>query len=242
VALGVGLLMRSEWTRRVARVVLLLAVALSGWYLGVQIAGSRLDSNALLALLSLAICGTSLWYFGLPRVREEFRPAGAAKSKAGVPPVPATGPLALSGGVVAAAIVEILLGVAAAFVIAQLYAQFGTRSLIDLGPGIGVDDADELLRKFLFVAFALLLAPHLLTTYASVGMVLRRDTTRVARRYALVACWTVVGAALVTAWLMTREGLTFDAKIAAYVYAFCAASFVWHVLFVALIARWRASR
>jgi hypothetical protein len=241
VALGVGLLFRSEWTRRVARGVFLLAVALGAWLLGTQVARAQPDSNALLSMLSLAICGVSLWYFGLPRVRAEFRPAVTREAK-GLAAVPRQGPIVYSRGLIAAACIEAMLGLAAAFLVAYLYAQLTTRPLLDFGPGIGVTEADDLLRKFLFVAFALLLAPHVLTTYAAIGMLLGRDTTRVARRHALIACWTVVGAALVAAWLATREGFVFDARTARYIYLFCGVSLAWHAFFVYTVSRFRAPR
>lgn len=241
VALGVGLLFRSEWTRRVARVVFVVAVALGAWVIGTQAARERLDSNALLAMLSLAICGVSLWYFGLPRVREEFRPAAPRNTTAASAPV-AGGAVAHSRALVVAACIEAMLGLAAAFLVAYLYTQLTTRPLLDFGPGIGVTEADELLRKFLFVAFALLLAPHALTTYAAIGILLGRDTTRAARRYALIACWTVVGAALVAAWLATREGFVFDARAARYIYLFCGASLAWHAFFGYTVSRPRVAR
>jgi hypothetical protein len=237
VALGVGLLFRSEWTRRVARGVFVVAVAFGAWLLGTQVARAQLDSNALLSMLSLAICGVSLWYFGLPRVRAEFRPAASVKATAGPGPAAPPGSIAYSRGLVVAACVESMLGLAAAFLVAYLYTQLTTRTLLDFGPGIGITEADELLRKFLFVAFALLLAPHALTTYAAIGILLGRDTTRVARRYALIACWTVVGAALVAAWLATREGFVFDARTARYVYLFCGVSLAWHAVFVCTVSR-----
>ena len=242
VALGVGLLLRSERTRRVARVVLVIAVALSAWLIATQVARGQLDSNALLALLSLVICAVSVWYFGLSRVRDEFRPPVAPTREAkaaSASPKPAR--IVDPRGLVFAAAVESLLGLAAAFLLAYLYTVFGTRPLLDFGPGLGVSEADELLRKFLFVAFALLLSPHALTTYAAIGILLGRDTTRVARRYALIACWTVVGAALVAAWLATREGFVFDARGVRYVYMFCAASLAWHAYFLYRLARFRAA-
>ena len=241
VALGVGLLFRSEWTRRVARGVFVVAVAFSAWLVATQVARAQLDSNALLAMMSLAICGVSLWYFGLKRVREEFRPAEARGAKAPAP-VDREGSIAYSRGLVALACIESILGLAAAFLVAYLYTQLTTRPLLDFGLGIGVTEADDLLRKFLFVAFALLLSPHALTTYAAIGILLGRDTTRVARRYALIACWTVVGAALVAAWLTTREGFVFDARSARYIYVFCGVSLAWHAFFVYTVSRLRAPR
>lgn len=243
VILGVGLLLRSEWTRRVARVIFLIGLGLAAWYLGLQVATSRLDSNALLATLSLAVSAVCLWYFGRGPVRDEFRPPATpgARSAAVAPPRD-KGPVAYPRSLIVAACGECLLGLGAAFLLAYLYTGFDTRPLLDVGPGIGVTEADELLRKFLFVAFAAFLAPHVFTTVASIGLLLGRDTTGIARRHALIACWTVLGAALVAAWLATREGIAFDSHSVRLVYTFCGASLAWHVYFLYVLARFRSSQ
>jgi hypothetical protein len=240
VILGVGLLFRSEWTRRIARVVFLIAVMLTAWYIGLQVATSRLDSNALLGALSLAVTGACLWYFGLGTVRDEFRPREARSAT--VAAAPLKRPEAYPPSMIVAACAECMLGLVAAILIANLYTGFDTQPLLDVGPGIGVTEADEFLRKILFVAFALFLAPHVFTTAASVGILLGRDTSGIARRQALIACWTVIGAALVAAWLATREGLAFDARSVKLIYAFCGLSLVWHACFLYILARFRSSQ
>jgi len=245
VVLGVGLLFRSEWTRRIARVVFVIGLGLSAWYLGLQVATSRLDSNALLAALSLAVSAVCLWYFGLGTVRDEFRPRATREARQAptvtVVTPPANGPVAHPRAMIVAACMECMLGLAAAFLLAHLYAAFGTGSLLDVGPGIGVTEVDELLRKFLFVAFAAFLAPHVFTTAASIGLLLGRETTKIARRHAMIACWTVIGAALVAAWLATREGFAFDPRSVKLIYAFCGVSLVWHACFLLILARSRPS-
>ena len=169
---------------------------------------------------------------------------------------------------VIAATGEILFGLAAALLLVHLYFAFAARPLLDVGPGFGVTEADEFLRNVLFVAFALFLAPHALTTATSFGILIRRDTLRVARRYALIASWTVVAAALVAAWLAIRQGFAFDARTVRYVYLFCGASFLttaasigilirrdtlrvarrytliacWTIVAAALVAAWLATR
>jgi hypothetical protein len=240
VVLGVGLLFRSEWTRRVARVVFVIAAAVSAWVVGMQVTTSRLDSNLLLAGLSLALTLLCAWYFGRGPVRVEFGPREV--SKASVKSAPANTPVPHPRALIVAACVEIMLGLAAGILVAHLYTGFGARPLLDIGPGIGVTEADELLRKILFVAFALFLAPHALTAYASIAILLGRDTMATARRYALIACWTMVGAALVTAWLGTREGFAFDPRTARFLFAFCSVSLAWHACFLYILAQYRTRR
>jgi len=240
IVLGVGLVFRSEWTRRVARVVCVIAAGLSAWVVGMQFATARLDSNLLLAGLSLALTLLYVWYFGRDSVRVEFRAREGSKVTVESAPAKASAPYPRA--LIVAACVEIMLGLAAGFLVAYLYTGFGARPLLDVGPGIGVTEADELLRNFLSVAFALFLAPHALTTYASIGIVIRRDTTATARRYALIACWTMIGAALVTAWLATREGFAFDPRTARFVLAFCGVSLTWHACFLYVLARYRSTQ
>ena len=43
---------------------------------------------------------------------------------------------------------EILLGLLAALLLAWLHFRFGARPLLDVGPGVGVTEADELLFRF----------------------------------------------------------------------------------------------
>jgi hypothetical protein len=240
IVIGVGLFFRSEWTRRVARVVFVIAAVVSAWVIGMQLATARLDSNLLLAGLSLALTLLCAWYFGRGSVRVEFR--AREGSKVTVESAPAKAPAPHPRTLIVAACVEIMLGLAAGLLAAYLYTGFGARPLLDVGPGIGVTEADELLRKFLFVAFALFLAPHALTTYASIGIVLGRNTTATARRYALIACWTMIGAVLVTAWLATREGFAFDPRTARFLFAFCGVSLAWHACFLYILAQYRTTR
>jgi len=267
IVLGVGLFLRSEWTRRIARVVLFVAVAISGWFVGLQFVRWSFDSSILLALLSLAVGATCLWYFGRPSVREEFRPREDSGIVLETAPPKAEDPY--SRALVIAACGEVLFGLAAALLLVHLYFVLATRPLLDMGPGIGVTEADEFLRNILFVAFALFLAPHALTTAASIGILLiRHDPQRVVRRYALIAGWTVVAAALVAAWLAIRRGFAFDARSVQYVYLFCGALFLttaasigiligrdtlraarrhsliacWTVVAAALVAAWLATR
>jgi hypothetical protein len=240
IVLGVGLVFRSEWTRRIARGVCVIAAGLSAWVVGMQFATARLDSNLLLAGLSLALTLLYAWYFGRDSVRVEF--SAREGSKVTVESAPAKAPAPYPRALIVAACVEIMLGLAAGLLVAYLYTGFGERPLLDVGPGIGVTEADELLRKFLSVAFALFLAPHALTTYASIGIVIGRDTTATARRYALIACWTMIAAALVTAWLATREGIAFDPRTARFLLAFCGVSLAWHASFLYILARSRSTQ
>lgn len=240
IVLGVGLFFRSEWTRRIARVVCIIAAGLSAWVVGMQFATAHLDSNLLLAGLSLALTLVYAWYLGRDSVRVEF--GTRERSKATFESIPAKAPASYPRLLIVAACVEIMLGLAAGLLVAYLYTGFGARPLLDVGPGIGVTEADELLRKFLTVAFALFLAPHALTTYASIGIVIGRDTTATARRYALIACWTVIGAALITAWLVTREGFAFDPRTPRFLWAFCGVSLAWHACFLYILARYRSTQ
>jgi hypothetical protein len=240
IVLGVGLALRSEWTRRIARVVCVIAAGLSAWVVAVQFATAHLDSNLLLAGLSFALTLLYSWYFGRDSVRVEFSARQGPTIKMESAPAKASAPY--SRALIVAACVEIMLGLAAGLLVWYLYTGFGARPLLDVGPGIGVTEADELLRKFLSVAFALFLAPHALTMYASIGIMIGRDTTATARRHALIACWTTIGAALVTAWLATREGLAFDPRTVRFLLAFCGVSLTWHACFLYILARYRSTQ
>jgi hypothetical protein len=235
IVLGVGLLLRSERTRRVARVVFALGLGVAAWLIGLQVATGRVDSNVLVLGLSLAVCGACVWYFGRPQVRVQFATRAAPAAR---PATPAAAPDApTSRALVVAASVETMLAVAGAFLLVHLYRLLTTRPLIDMGVDTG--GADELLRSFVFAVLALLVAPHLLSAVASVGIVLGRNMTAMARRYASIACWTMVAAALVAAWLATREGLAFDPRAVRLIAAFCAASLIWHACFLYLLAKHR---
>jgi hypothetical protein len=72
-------------------------------------------------------------------------------------------------------------------------------------------------------------------------ILLGRDRTRAARRYATMACWSTIGCALVTWWLATREGFAFDLRGARLLYAFCASALAWHAFSLYAIARYRAA-
>ena len=239
IALGVGLLRRSEWTRRIARAVFLLALAWAAWVVGTQVVTSRYDANVLLAGVSLVLSAVCLWYLGRAPVREAFgaraaAPAAAAKVEA--PPGRAVDhPRAL----VVAAWIECAFGVVAVLLVAYLYGIFTTKPLLDVGPGIGVQEADDLLRMVMFVALALFAAPLVLATVAAIGIVRGRDTVAMARRYATIACWTAVACALLTAWLVTREGFAFDVLAGRLLFAFAAVSLLWHAWLLWRIAQAR---
>ena len=61
------------------------------------------------------------------------------------------------------------------------------------------------------------------------------------RRYAVIACWTAAGCALLTAWLVTREGFAFDVLAGRLLFAFAAVSFGWHAWVLWLVAQVRPS-
>jgi hypothetical protein len=233
--LGVGLLYRSEWARRISCVVFAGIFALASWTVAAQLATGRLDSNVLLALWALALSAACLWYFMRPSVRAEFRPL--EQSRIELQAMPPKSLVTQTPAMVVMAWGEIVLGCFAALLLLYLRFGFGARPLLDVGPGIGVTEADELLRTLLLVVFALLLAPHALTTAASVGILLRRDTLRAARRYLVIACRLVVGAALVAAWLGWREGFAFEAGRVWTIWTFCAVSLAWHVRFLHVLGR-----
>lgn len=239
-ALGVALLYRSEWARRIACVVFGVALASSSWAVLAQVAGSRPDSNVLLALNTLAVSAACLSYLLRASVRAAFRPiAGSRIVLQAVPPAsaaPQSRPLTMM------ACGEIVLGLLAALLLAYLHRYFAASPLLDYGPGTGVTEADELLRTLLFAAFALFLAPHALTVAASVGILLRRDTLRAARRYLVIASRAAIGAALVAAWLGWREGFAFEMRVVWAVWAFCAASIAWHGRFLYVLGHYPSAR
>ena len=239
-ALGVALLYRSEWARRIACIVFGASLAWTAWLVLVQIVTGRLDSNILLALGTLALSAACLGYLTRARVRREFRPLAKPRIELQAVPPAWVGPR--SRPLVVMACGEILLGVLATLLLAWLHFHFGARPLLDVGPGIGVTEADELLRTILFVVFALLLAPHVLTVAASVGILLGRDTLRAARRYLVIASRAAIGAALVAAWLGWREGFAFETRAVWAVWAFCAVSLAWHGRFLYIIAHYPSAR
>jgi len=239
-ALGVALLYRSEWARRIACVVFGLTLAWTAWLVLVQVVTGRLDSNLPLALGMLALSATCLWYLLRARIRREFRPIAASGIVLQALPPESAAPR--SRPLVVMACGEILLGLLAALLLAWLHFHFGARPLLDVGPGIGVTEADELLRTILFVALALLLAPHALTVAASVGILLHRDTLRAARRYLAIAVRTAIGAALVAAWLGWREGFAFETRVVWTIWAFCAVSVAWHGRFLYILGHYPSAR
>ena len=132
---------------------------------------------------------------------------------------------------------EILLCLAAVALTVDLWTTFSGEPLLR-GTGLAAMPPEEdLLKMFLFVTFALLLSPHVLTAAASVGILLGRATANMARRYSLVACWTVIGGLLFTIWLTSNPELSFDARNARILGAFCVFSLVWHLWFLYVLAR-----
>jgi len=240
VALGVGLTRRSEWSRRIVRALSLLAFGVAALQLGIQVATWRFDSNALLAGTTLIFTAVYVWYFGRPHVKQQFqaRPHLARMDQA-TPEATAAAPSKPkhSRAVLICACVEILLGIAAIAVLWHLHDMFGATPLLDVGDGPGVADADGLVKMFVFVSLALLMSPHVLTTTASIGLLFGRATTNLARRYALIACWSAVGCLLLAAWLVERPGFAFDTRSARVLVAFCTFSLVWHLCFLYVVAR-----
>ena len=88
VVLGVGLMRRSEWMRRIARFVFLLMLGLAALQVGMQVAAWRFSSNTLLGVTTLIVAAVYFWYFGRPHVRQQFqarrRPASRQPVAAGV--------------------------------------------------------------------------------------------------------------------------------------------------------------
>lgn len=238
--LGVGLLYRSEWSRRIACVVFALLAALAAFGIGGQLVARQQDSNILLGLWTLVVAGGCLAWFLRGSVRAEFRPI--AKSRITVQAVPPRDESPPSRPLLTMAWGEIVLGIAAALLLAHLQYGLGSRPLLDVGPGIGVTEADELLRTGLFVAFAFLVAPQLLIVAASIGILVRRETLRVARRYLVIACRALVGAALIAAWLGWREGLSFDFRLVKWTWGYCAIALLWHARFLYILSHYGAAR
>lgn len=239
VAIGVGLMRRSEWARRIGQVLFLLGVATAALQVGTQVAALRFDSNVLLAGSTFVFCAVYLWYFGRRDVKRQFQkqahPArqeqAAIEAKGAMP-----AQMKHSRAVLLCACVEIVLGCVALALLWHLYGVFGTVPLLNLGEGPGVADADQIVRLFLFVCLALLVSPHALTTAGSIG-ILCRGATNLARRYSIIACWSMIGALLLTTWLVVRPGLAFDASSSDLLFAFFGFSFVWHLFFVHVLAQ-----
>lgn len=229
VALGIGILLRSAWTRRIALAVFAVALAVALWQVGIQVATSRYDANVLVAGASFLLSAVALWTLSRASVGAEFRADADTR-----------GPMAPTGypkSLVTAAWIECAVALAAALVVARLWFVTRTTTLLDVGGGIGVTEADELLRMFVFVVVALLLSPHLLAACASLLMILGRNTAHIARRYALIALCATVVCLLFTAWLATRADFAFHPGSVTLLYAFCAISLAWHAAFLYLIAR-----
>ena len=240
VVLGVGLMRRSEWMRRIAQVVFLLMLGLAALQVGMQVAAWRFNSNTPLGVTTLIVAAVYFWYFGRPRVKQQFqarrRPASRQPVAAGVTdaaPGRDTNPVALT----VCACMEILLGLAAVALTVDLWTTFSGEPLLRGTELAAMPPEEDLLKMFLFVTFALLLSPHVLTAAASVGILLRRATADMARRYSLVACWTVIGGLLFTIWLTSHPELSFDVRNARVLGAFCAFSLVWHLCFLYVLAR-----
>jgi hypothetical protein len=242
VALGVGLMRRSKWSRRIVRALSLFAAGVAALQLGIQVAAWRFDSNALLAGATLVFSAVYVWYFGRPHVKQQFQARSQpARLEQATPEATAAMPAQpkYSRADLICACIEILLGIAAVALLWHLHGMFGVTPLLDIGEGPGVADADGLVKTFMFVCLALLLSPHVLTTVASIGILVGRATTNLARRYALIACWSVVGCLLLTAWLVERPGLAFDTHSARMLVALCGFSLVWHLCFLYVLARAR---
>lgn len=241
VVLGVGLLRRSEWTRRVARFVFLLAIGITAVHLGRQAIDRVFDSTSAQAAISLAFAAVYFWYFGRPGVRAQFAarvgtagpPEGTAAAVA--PPGQAAHPRAL----LACAGIEIVLGLVAGALTARLWANYQSRVALERATEFAMSAEEALFNLFIFVAFAALLSPLLLTAIAGAGILLRRATAATARRYSTVACWTAIGCVLLAAWLISRPELGFDAHDAALLVGFGGFSLAWHLWFLRVLARSR---
>jgi hypothetical protein len=240
VALGVGLMLRSEWARRICRFVCLVTLLMAVWFVGAQVQRWRFDPNTLLAGATLVMAAIYLWFFGRAGVRQRFAARAAA---AGAQTSGAAGSSARSSrrslAVIVCGCLEIIVGLAAAALAFHLWTVFGEQTLLDDAALGEIPAEDGLLRMFVFVVLALLLSPHLLTLAAAVGLLLGRDTAGMARRHSLIACWTAIGGLLFGIWLMTHPELSFDARNALVLGAFCGISLVWHLGFVYVLARGR---
>jgi hypothetical protein len=239
VALGVGLMRRSEWSRRIVRALSLFAGGVAALQLGVQVATWRFDSNALLVGTTLVFTAVYVWYLGRPHVKQQFqsRPQPAHPVPAKVEAAATSAKPRHSRTLLICACVEILLGIAAVALLWHLHEMFGAKTLLDVGDGPGVADADGLVKLFVFVCLALLISPHVLTTLASIAILLGRATTSLVRRYALISCWSAVGCLLFAAWLVERPGFAFDTRSARVLVAFCVFSLAWHLCFLFVVAR-----
>lgn len=241
VALGVGLMRRREWSRRISRGVFLFAAGVVALQIAIQAASWQFDSNTLLAGTTLVFSAAYFWYFGRPYVQQQFRrQSQPARPEQAVPATTTAAPAQTKHprAVIIGACVEILLGVAAIAVLWCVHDVLGATSLLDVGAGPGVADADGLLKLFVFVCLALLISPHVLTTAGGIGILLGR-ASNLARRHSLIACWSAVGCLLLTAWLIERPGLAFDTHSAGILVAFCVVSLVWHVRLLYVLARAR---
>jgi hypothetical protein len=238
VAIGVGLLRRSQWARRVGLLLFLLGAAAAALQIGTQVAARRFDSSVLLAGSTLVFCAVYLWYFARRGVKQQFQqPPQAGVEVAVAMPAPKT----RSRAVVICAWIEIVLGCLAAALLWHLYGVFGTAPLLNMGEGPSVEDADQIVKLFLFVCLALLMAPHALTAAGSIGIVFGSATTSLVRRYSIIAAWSMIGAMLITAWLVVREGLAFDTRSSDLLFAFCGFSFVWHLFYLYVLASARSA-
>lgn len=238
--LGVGLLRRSERIRRITRVVSLISLGLAALQVGTQFVAGQFNSNVLLAATTLIMAAAYFWYFGRPGVVQQFQ----ARQRPAGPPQPATRATDAapeqakrSPALIACACMEVLLGLAAAALTARLWAVFNEENLLDDAMLSAMPPEHDLLKMFMFVTIALLLSPHLMTAIASIGILLRRATASMARRYSIVACWSVVGCLLITAWLSSRPGLVFAEANARLLFAFCGISLIWHLCFLYVLAR-----
>lgn len=224
--LGIGIVMRSAWARRIGLVAFALGTVASAWVIAVQATSGQLDSNLPVAIAWLVVCAGYFAYFSRPAVREAFDPA-PARARAAEPE-----PIRYSEAMTVVAWSEVIVGGLVAAVVAYLWIVTSSQPLLDLRPGGQSSEVDELLRPIVFAVLALLLAPHALTTYASAAILFRRNAMQSSKRYAVLTCWTTACAVLVTTWLVTHESLEFDARVALYLYLVCGASLLCQAAFL----------
>lgn len=249
-ALGTGLVLRSEWTRRAALLVFAASVVMDLAVLALRLVRQpALDPDMLLQAIRIVVCAFYFVYLAAPAVRAAFHPLPAGThsgATAAAAPVALPGPelepepVHYSDAMKFVARGQLVVGALA--LAATLYLAFAMTSGELLARGTRGLEADAILRPFVFVALAALIAPLALLTYASVGILQNRDRMRMSKRYAIITCWTMAFAAVLVLQLGESGLLNPGGRAARVVLALCAVSIAWQIVYLYTLRWFRSPR
>ncbi len=243
VLLGIGLLSRSEWARRIALGVFVITLLLDVYFIYLQFASQQFNSSLIVIVAALLFCAFYFWYFTRPAVKAEFKAGTRAQPLASARAMPQAAsavpaPERSSMGVIIAACFEALLSLGALALVYYAWTVFiqGTSHAGVAQQSLSAEQ--EVLHVFLFCAIALLLLPHALTLWSAIALLFRQPAApTAARRWSALVCWTSVGCFLLVVWLASMTVLEFDVRNALLLGGFCILSLVWHLCFIVIARR-----